>query len=120
MLNDIENYCKICKNKKKQTKVVIFEKGRHTQKDIYLHMCNTKLEVVTAFKYLGIYLFKNGSPNWSTQLIANHPLNAVNRLSSIVCSIIELPVNQKLKLFDTLWFSILYFGCEIFGPNIIL
>ena len=36
---------------------MIFEKGRHTNFDFYLN--NTKLEMVTVFKYLGIHFFQN-------------------------------------------------------------
>ena len=47
-------------DKYKETKVMIFEKGRcNTIHDFFLY--NEKLENVTCFKYLGIYLFKNGS-----------------------------------------------------------
>ena len=61
MLNDIEEYCntwglKINVNK---TKVLIFEKSKEsTHYDFYLY--NKKLEVVSSFKYLGVYFFKNG------------------------------------------------------------
>ena len=62
MLLDIENYCNTwgLKINTSKTKVMIFEKGRHTSYDFYLN--NIKLEVVTTFKYLGVYFFKNG--NW--------------------------------------------------------
>ena len=39
-----------------KTKVMIFEKGRHTNHDFYLN--NVKLEMVSSFKYLGIHFFK--------------------------------------------------------------
>ena len=64
MLNDIELYCnawglKININK---TKILIFEKGgRYSIYNFYLY--NEQLEVVSSFKYLGVYVFKNGK--WS-------------------------------------------------------
>ena len=57
ILNDLELYCaawglKVNIYKKKinilKTKVMIFEKGRHTNYDFYLN--NVKLELVTSFK----------------------------------------------------------------------
>jgi hypothetical protein len=61
MLNDLNRYCHtwgltISTNK---TKVMVFERGRHTQCNICLN--NIQLEVVPSFKYLGTHLFKNGS-----------------------------------------------------------
>ena len=57
MLLDLENYCNIwgLKINTTKTKTMIFEKGRHTSYDFYLN--NTKLEIVTTFKYLGVYFF---------------------------------------------------------------
>ena len=61
MLLDIEYYCNAwgLKINTAKTKTMIFEKGRHTSYDFYLN--NTKFEVVTWFKYLGVYFFKNGN-----------------------------------------------------------
>ena len=36
-----------------------FEKGRYTNYDFYLN--DIILEVVTSFKYIGVYFFKNGN-----------------------------------------------------------
>ena len=63
MLNDLETYCdryslKINANK---TKAMIFEIGnRGSTYDFFLN--NIKIEIVTSFKYLGVYFFKNN--NW--------------------------------------------------------
>ena len=35
---------------------MIFEKGRHTHYDFYI--CNTLIDIVDSFKYLGMTLFK--------------------------------------------------------------
>ena len=58
MLSNIESYCNTWKLKinVNKTKVLIFEKGnQYTNYDFYLY--NEKLEVVSSFKYLGIYFF---------------------------------------------------------------
>ena len=63
ILHDIEVYCgtRSLKINTSKTKAMIFEKGRHTNCELYLN--NVKLEVFTSFKYLGVYyFFKNG--NW--------------------------------------------------------
>ena len=73
MLADIENYCNIwgLKINTSKTKCMIFEKGRHTNYDFYLN--NIKLEVVTSFKFLGVYFFKNGNWNRTQNVLPNTP-----------------------------------------------
>ena len=58
MLSELETYCNAwgLKINTAKTKTMIFEKGRHTSYDFNLN--NTKLEVVTIFKYLGVYFLK--------------------------------------------------------------
>ena len=57
ILNDIESYCSIwgLKINTAKTKAMIFETGRRTLYDIYFN--NSKLEIVTSFKYLEIHFF---------------------------------------------------------------
>ena len=55
---DIETYCNVCglKINVAKNKVLIFEKCiEPTLYDFYLY--NEKLEIVTSFKYLGVYFF---------------------------------------------------------------
>ena len=63
MLNDIQLYCDTwhLTFNTNQTKIMVFEKGRHSYPKIYLK--GLELEVVTSFRYLGVELFKNG--NWA-------------------------------------------------------
>ena len=101
ILNDIESYCTTwgLKINTVKTKAMIFEKGRHTSFDFYLN--NTKLDIVTSFKYLGIHFFKNG--NWfrSQKRIAEHASYALHNLFSLFTQV-ELPISEKCRLFDTL------------------
>ena len=60
MLDDLEQYCnewglKININK---TKIMIFEKGRHTTHNFTLY--DSILDIEQSFKYLGIHFYKNG------------------------------------------------------------
>ena len=63
-----------------------------------------------------INFFKNGSWYCSQKLISQHAACALNGLYNIL-NIIELPVEQKFKLVDTLVGSILNFGAEIWGTH---
>ena len=86
ILNDIESYCTTwgLKINTVKTKAMIFEKGRNTSFDFYLN--NTKLDIVTSFKYLGIHFFKNG--NWfrSKKKIAEHASYALHNLFFFIYS----------------------------------
>ena len=71
MLYDIETYCTQRGLKiNTKTKAMIFEKGRHSHFVFYIN--NTKLELVTSFKYLGIHFFKNGNWYRTQKLLAQH------------------------------------------------
>jgi hypothetical protein len=114
MLNDLQNYCDAwgLKVNTKKTKVMIFEKGRHTTHNFIYN--NTVLDVVDSFKYLGIHLFKNGGWFRSQKRIAQHSQFALHNLF-IVFNQLELTINDKNKLFDSLVGSVLNYGAEVWG-----
>lgn len=112
MLKDIEIYCNTfgLKINIDKTKVMIFERGRPTHFDFHLY--GKKLEIVTSFKYLGIYLFKN--ENWSRtqKSIAEHASKALYRLFAILHQY-EFKTSEKCKLFVSLVASILNYCSEV-------
>ena len=82
-LHDTEIYCgkwnlKIYTSK---TKAMIFERGRHTNCELYLN--DVKLEAVTSFKYLGVYFFKNGNCFRTQKRLALHVSYALYKLFSL-------------------------------------
>ena len=116
MLNDVETYCNAwgLKINVAKTKVLIFEKGNfYTYYDFYLY--GEKLEIVTSFKYLGIYFFKNGCWNRSQKCIAEHASKAMHRLFSVF-NHYEFSTRKKCKLFDTLVSTVLNYSGA--GQNI--
>ena len=116
MLLNLDNYCNFwgLKINTTKTKTMIFEKGRHTSYDFYLN--NTKLEVVTTFKYLGVYFFKNGNWHRTQKSIADHASYALHNLFSLFTQI-EISVTQKCNLFDALVGSVLNYSSEIWGGH---
>ena len=114
MLNDIENYSNTwgLRLNVNKTKIMIFENGRHTYYDFFLY--NTRIEVVTTFKYLGVHLFKNGNWNRTQKKVAQYALFSMHNLF-IVNNQLELPVSQQLSLFDTLVSPILNYSAEVWG-----
>lgn len=116
ILNDIEHYCntyglKININK---TKIMIFENGRTTNHDFYLY--NTRLEIVSSFKYLGIYLFKNGNWSRTQKHISQQALFSLHNLFTVLNQT-DLITSQKIELFNTLIEPILNYGSEIWGHH---
>ena len=77
-------------------------------------ICNTLIDIVDSFKYLGMTLFKNG--NWfrSQKCLAKHASFALYNVFTVINNI-ELPIKQQCALFDSLVASILNFGSEIWG-----
>ena len=117
MLNDIETYCILwgLSINKDKTKVLILEKGgRHTTYDFYLY--NKRLEIVTSFKHLKIYLFKNGHWHRTQQCIAEHASKAVHKLVSVFNQY-EFNTGEKGELFDVLVSSVLNYSSEIWDLN---
>ena len=114
MLTDVENYCmtwglKLNTNK---TKIMIFEKGKHTRYDFYFN--NSLFEVVESFKYLGVHLYKNNNWNRTQQRIAQHASHSLHNLF-IVYNQLKLSTTQKAKLYDSLLTPVLNYASEVWG-----
>ena len=83
MLNDIDTYCTTwgLKISTRKTKIMIFERGRHTSFNFYLK--GTILDRVTSFKYLGIHFFKNGNWYRMQKRLADHASFALHNFFSL-------------------------------------
>ena len=101
MLNDLYVYCNIwyLRVNTKKTKIMIFEKGRHTTYNFIYG--NVILDIVTSFKYLGMYLFKKGNWYRTEQKLAQHSYPALHNLF-IVFNQLNLNIYDKCKLFVSL------------------
>lgn len=60
MLTEVENYGQVCglKINTSETKAMDIDKRRHTS--YKFNICNSQIETVTSFKYLGMICFENG------------------------------------------------------------
>ena len=114
ILYDIQNYCNIwhLTINTSKTKIMVFERGRHTHPKIYL--IGTELEVVTSFRYLGVKIFKNGNWSRTQKHIVQHARRALYKLYSLF-NHLTLPVHEQYKLFDSLVGSILSYSSESWG-----
>ena len=116
MLNDLYVYCNMWdfRVNTKKTKIMIFEKGRHTTYNFIYG--NVILDIVTSFKYLGMYLFKN--ENWyrTEQKLAQHSYPALHNIF-IVFNQLNLNISDKCKLFDSLVGPVLNYAAEVWGNH---
>ena len=116
MLNDVQLYCETwgLRLNVTKTKIMIFEKGRHTTYNF--HINNQLIEIVSSFKYLGVYLYKNGNWYRTQKRASQHASYSLHNLF-IFFNQIELPVSKKSELFDSLVLPVLNYAAEIWGAH---
>ena len=117
MLKDSYVYCNMwdLRVNTKKTKIMIFEKGRHTTIISYM-VLNVILDIVTSFKYLGMYLYKNGNWYRTEQKLCQHSYPALHNLF-IVFNQLNLNISDKCKLFDSLVGSVLNYAAQVWGNH---
>jgi hypothetical protein len=117
MMNDLQDYCctwGLTVNTEK-TKVMVFENGRKTEPIIYYN--NVVIDVVEYFSYLGVTLYKNGGWYRTQKGIRDRGMYALHRLFNTLYDI-SLPVNEQIRLFDSLVTSVLNYGAEVWGHHV--
>ena len=114
MMNNLYDYSSIwnLKVNTNKTKIMIFEKGRKTNVNIYYN--DVLLEVVDTFKYLGTMFYKNGCWNRTQKTLSEYGSFAMHNLNRLFQNI-TLSDNEKFKLFDCLVGSVLSYACEVWG-----
>jgi len=113
ILKQSQDYCIIwgLKLNTNKTKIMIFQRGRHTSHDIYIN--DQEIEIVKSFKYLGVNLFKNNNWNRTQQRVAQHASHALHNLF-IILNQTDLPISELIKLYNTMVVPTLNYGAEIF------
>ena len=114
-LNSLEQYCKDWKlnvncNK---TKVVVFG-GRSSQAKYSFRYGDKCVDIVTGYKYLGVYFNENASfAKCKDQLVKQAERAMFGLLNR--CRALHLPIDIQLELFDKIVVPILTYGSEIWG-----
>ncbi|MES9881290.1 MAG: reverse transcriptase family protein [Sedimenticola sp.] len=114
-LTEFHKYCvewKLTVNINK-SKILIFSKGRPAKRSNFF-LNDTKLEIVTEYKYLGIFMSQSGSFTNAKKHIANQATKAMYSLLSKVREL-NLPVDIQIDLFEKTIKPILLYGSEIWG-----
>ena len=114
MLNKLHEYSALWELRVNtdKTKIMIFEKGRKTNIDIFYN--NILLEVVDNFKYLGTMFYKNGIWNRTRKRLSDYGAFAFHNLNRLFQNI-TLSDTEMFKLFDCLVGSVLSYASKIWG-----
>ncbi|MES9881062.1 MAG: reverse transcriptase domain-containing protein [Sedimenticola sp.] len=113
-IDQYEQYCnhwKLTVNISK-TKVVVFTNTRNNNYQFKYQ--GNPLEIVPEYKYLGVYLNKNGSFTSTKKHIADQAVKAMYSLLKKSRSL-NLPIDMQIELFDKMVKPILLYGSEIWG-----
>ena len=114
-LNQFEKYCEemqLIVNTTK-TKVIIFTNKRNIQQSTFTFQSKA-LDVVTDYKYLGIYLAKNGSFTLAKKQVAEQANKALFSLLKRIKDL-GLPYDLQIDIFNKTIKPILLYGSEIWG-----
>ena len=114
-LNDLKNYCtewKLRVNCSK-TKVVIFEKRKARRQPKFFYN-SEELEIVEAFKYLGVIFNYTGNFRKCKMYVKDQATKAMFALLSKGRRL-KLPIDIMLDLFDKMVVPVLLYGCEVRG-----
>ena len=77
---------------------------------------NFELKLVKSFKYLGVNFFKNGEWTQTQKRTSQHDSFALHNLLTIFNQR-ELPLTERLKLFNALVSPTLNYGAQIRGMH---
>lgn len=114
-LNLFEKYCderKLTVNIAR-TKILIFTACRYGR-NLQFFITGTELEIVTEYRYLGIFLSTSGSYLRCKQHMDEQENNAMFSLSGKI-RIFNLRFQMQLDLFNKLIKPILLYGCKIWA-----
>ena len=114
-LNVFENYCdewRLTVNIQK-TKVLVFSSGR-IPKNLNFFFKNQEIEIVTEYKYLGVYVARSGSFLRAKKHIVDQANLALFSLLRKIRTL-GLPIHMQIDLFDKMVKPVLLYGCELWG-----
>ena len=95
-----------------KTKVCVF--GRDTDCQAFTWK-NSTLDKVKSYKYLGVWLSKNGKFNKAREYLSNQAKKASFALLTILHRLNHPPVTLALKLYESMVAPIMCYSSEIWG-----
>ena len=76
------------------------------------------LEMVQAYKYLGVWITTICNYNKAQQAQANQGKKAIFALRRLLAKLKYPPITIALKLFDVMILPVLSYGCELWGQAV--
>ena len=117
MIDVLESYC--CKWNMLvnliKTKIMVFRRGGVLRKNEQWFYKGEKIEVVSRYKYLGIFFSTKLKWSLSKQTLATQAEKAILCLKWLQYNCGFLPVNVAIELFDKQILRIVIYGSEIWG-----
>ena len=116
-LNNLHDYCSawgLTLNATK-TKVVVFRKGGRLSRNCVFEYGRTNIEIVSYFKYLGIYFSTSGSFSYGIQELVKSARRALFCLKKCISNNPEITAKMQIDLFNTMVAPILFYGNEVWG-----
>jgi len=113
LLHEYCNTWKLVVNTDK-SKIMIFRKGGRNS-NISFRYNNKTIDIVNRFNYLGVVFTSGGSFCDASNTLAGQALKAIFKLKKYLYKFTEIPVGNKLELFDKLITPILNYGSEVWG-----
>ena len=114
LLNEFSSYCKTWKltiNNNK-TKLLVF--GHRGRRNCNIYLNETLLEMVEAYKYLGVMFSKTRSFERTKKHVVEQARKALFSLYQNIRNL-DLPIDCQVKLFDNTVLPILTYTCEVWG-----
>ena len=116
-LNNLHDYCSawgLTLNATK-TKVVVFRKGGRLSRNCVFEYGRKNIEIVSYFKYLGIYFSTSGSFSYGIQELVKSARRALFCLKKCISNNPEITAKMQIDLFNTMVAPILFYGNEVWG-----
>lgn len=114
-LRSLEEFCKQWKLEVNIDKTKVCAFGKKPRSLSPFSFKGMELEMVQAYKYLGVWLSTNRIYNKAQQAQANQGKKAIFALQRLLAKLKHPPITIALKLFDALILPVLSYGCELWG-----
>lgn len=104
----------------KKSNVMIFRANGHYIPNHKFSLNNTNIEIVDKQTYLGLVFTPSGKFSYARTVLSNKAKKTVGHIRSLLSNCTTIPISLLLKLFDSLVKPVLLYGCEIWGPELLL
>ena len=115
-INAMSDYCNLwgLNINIRKTKVVVFSRGKIKKLPIFT-CAGQEIEVVFAFKYLGVQFNYNNKFNYAQKCLYDQASRSMFALLK-KCRRLMLPLDIQIELFNRIVVPVLLYACEVWSP----